>query len=106
MPGIVRVGDTVTTHHVCTTSTTIIKAAARTDTVFINGIAVALVGDKTPIHSYTSSGKGSCNVSHSVSFTTGSSTVFAYGTALLRIGDKDTGNTEELTGGSGSVFAD
>jgi uncharacterized Zn-binding protein involved in type VI secretion len=76
MPGIARIGDTVTTNHICTTSTTIIKAAERTDTVFIDGIAVALVNDKTPIHSYASSGKSTCNLTHEIIFSSGSSTVF------------------------------
>jgi uncharacterized Zn-binding protein involved in type VI secretion len=100
MPGIVRIGDTVNTHHGCTSSTTITKAAPRTDTVFIDGIAVALAGDKTPIHSY---GGRNCSATHQVAFSNGSSTVFANGIALLRIGD--TSSSEELTGGSGSVIA-
>jgi uncharacterized Zn-binding protein involved in type VI secretion len=103
MPGIARIGDTVTTNHICTSSTTVIKAAARDDTVFIDNIAVALLNDKTPVHSYASAGRGSCNVSHEVVFSNGSSTVFANGKAVLR--KNDTIGGEEITGGSSSVFA-
>ena len=101
MTGIVRIGDAVTTHHGCTASTTIIKATGRTDTVFVNDIAVALVGDKTSTHSY---GGRNCSASHQVTFSSGSGTIYAYGTALLRIHDIASG--EELTGGSSTVSAD
>lgn len=104
MTGIVRLGDAVTTHHLCTSSSTIVKVGGRTDTVFVNDIAVALVGDATPNHSYTSAGRGSCNVFHTITFSSGSGSVYAYDIALLRINDTTSG--EELTGGSGSVTAD
>lgn len=103
MPGIVRIGDTVTTNHICTTSTSVIKAAERNDTVFIDNIAVALLNDKTPVHSYANLGRVSCGATHSVVFSSGSGTVFASNKAVLRIGDK-VGN-ETISGGSGSVFA-
>lgn len=104
MPGIARINDAVTTNHICTASTTVIKAAPRTDTVFIDGIAVALIDDKTPVHSYASSGRNSCNLTHEIVFANGSSTVFASGKAVLRKTDKN--GLEEITGGSTSVFAD
>jgi len=104
MPGIARIGDAVTTNHICTASTTVIKAAQRTDTVFIDGIAIALINDKTPVHSYADLGRVSCGATHEIVFSNGSGTVFANGKAVLR--KTDTISGEEITGGSTSVFAD
>ena len=98
MTGIARIGDSINTHHGCSASTTI--TTTRTGTVFINGIAVAIIGDKTPLHSY---GGKNCSASHEITLTNGSSNVFMDGAAVLRIDDTTSG--EQITGGSGNVFA-
>jgi len=100
MTGIARIGDSINTNHGCTGSTTITMTRS-SSTVFIDNIAVAIVGDKTPTHSY---GGRNCSASHQITLANGSSSVFMDGAAVLRIDDVTSG--EQITGGSSSVFAD
>jgi uncharacterized Zn-binding protein involved in type VI secretion len=89
--------DTVKTNHDCIAETT-------TDTmsgdVIVNGTGVHRQGDKTVPHPM---GASACP-NHTPAITTGSTTVFANGKGVARIGDLyDDG--EEVSSGSGTVFA-
>jgi uncharacterized Zn-binding protein involved in type VI secretion len=97
MPAISRVGDSLTTGHGCD-STTIIESGS--PNVFVNGLAVARIGDPTPIH--LEPGGAGC-VPHVAVITEGSSSVFVNGLAVARVGDAvDIG---AMTQGSPNVFA-
>lgn len=99
MPAICRVGDSLSTGHLCDASTTI--GSPNTDgTVHANGIDIIVVGAPTSAHTIKD---GKDCVDHSAALNAGSSTVYINGTAVGRIGDSaDAGS---MTAGSGNVFA-
>lgn len=96
MAAVARLGDSVSTNHGCSPTTTI--ASASSD-VFIDGIGAATVGDVTAVHQYTGR---HCEVPHVYTLSSGSGTVFVDGKALLRVGD---GGSETVSAGSGTVSA-
>jgi len=99
MPAICRVGDSLSTGHACTGSTTI--AAPATDgTVSANGINVIVVGAPTVSHPHPPAPP--CP-DHVANLNAGSGTVFINGIAVGRIGDS--ADAGAMTGGSGTVFA-
>lgn len=100
MPAIARSTDSVATGHACDNITTIdSNSTGLSANVFMNGLPVACVGDKTVIHKVKS---GSSCVPHQEVIHTGSGTVFCGGKAIARIGDScDNG---AIISASGNIF--
>ena len=100
MPAVSRETDTVSTGHACDTITTLDGTNTGTaSNVYMNGLSVCCVGDKTVVHNIKS---GSSCVPHIEFIKNGSSSVFIGGKAVARIGDScDAG---VITSGSGNVF--
>jgi len=82
MPGVVRIGDTLTTGHICTPTTTLGGAAQ--STVSGNGILMAVVGAPTVAHPFPPA--PAC-IPHVAALNAGSPNVFINGIAVGRIGD-------------------
>jgi len=98
MPAVSRVGDSLSTGHGCTGSTTI--ASSNTDgTVSANGIHIIVVGAPTVSHPFPPAPP--C-APHVANLNAGSSTVSINGIAVGRIGDS--ADAGAMTGGSGNVF--
>jgi uncharacterized Zn-binding protein involved in type VI secretion len=99
MPAVARGSavDTVTTNHGCTASTT---TEGKSSNVIVNGTGVHRQSDKNTSHTYSPPG---CP-SHQTTISVGSSTVFANGLGIARIGDSYSGG-EEVSSGSSNVFA-
>ena len=99
MPADCRVGDSLSTGHICAATTTI--ASSNTDgTVKVNGIAAIVVGAPTVAHPFPPSPP--C-APHVANLNAGSSTVKINGTSVGRVGDSaDAGS---MTSGSGDVNA-
>lgn len=100
MPAIARATDSVSTGHGCDSVTTLETIQSGTASkVFMNGLAVSCVGDKTVVHQVP--GGSSC-VPHQEVIKSGSSSVYCGGKAIARIGDScDSG---VILSGSGNVF--
>lgn len=99
MPAVCRVGDSLSTGHVCTGSTTI--ASANTDgTVHANSIDIIVVG--APTVSHPAPPQPPC-APHVANLNAGSSTVFVNSIPVGRIGDS--ADAGAMTSGSGDVFA-
>lgn len=100
MPAVARGTDSVSTGHGCDAITTLETAnTGSSSKVFINGIPVSCVGDKTIIHQVP--GGSSC-VPHQEVIKSGSNKVFCGGKAIARIGDScDNG---VILSGSSNVF--
>lgn len=98
MPAVCRVGDSLSTGHGCTGSTTI--ASSNTDgTVKANGINIIVVGAPTVSHPFPPNPP--C-APHVANLNAGSSSVFINGIAVGRVGDSaDAGS---MTSGSDNVF--
>jgi uncharacterized Zn-binding protein involved in type VI secretion len=98
MPAVSRVGDSLSTGHACTGSTTI--ASSNTDgTVKANGINIIVVGAPTVSHPFPPAPP--C-APHVANLNAGSSTVSINGIPVGRIGDS--ADAGAMTGGSGNVF--
>ena len=98
MPAVSRKGDSLTTGHICTSTTTLDTPGQ--STVFANSILVARMGDPTVPHPNPPSPP--CP-DHVANVNAGSPNVFVVGIEVARIGDSaDAGN---MTSGSGNVFA-
>ena len=98
MPAVSRKGDSLTTGHICTSTTTLDTPGQ--STVFANSILVARIGDPTVPHPNPPSPP--CP-DHEANVNAGSPNVFVVGIEVARIGDSaDAGN---MTSGSGNVFA-
>jgi len=98
MPAVVRVGDSLSTGHGCTGSTTL--AAANQGSVFVNGILAAVVGAPTVSHPFPPDPP--C-APHVANLNAGSPDVFIEGIAVGRIGDS--ADAGVMTSGSPNVFA-
>jgi uncharacterized Zn-binding protein involved in type VI secretion len=98
MPAVVRIGDTLSTGHGCTGSTTL--AGANQGTVYADGILIAVPGAPTVVH--TLPGGDAC-VPHTANLNAGSSTVFISGSPCGRVGDS--ADAGAMSSGSGTVFA-
>ena len=99
MPAVSRVGDSLSTGHICSSTTTI--ASANTDgTVKANGINVIVVGAPTVSHPFPPAPP--C-VPHTANVNAGSGTVFVVGSECARKGDS--ADAGAMTSGSGNVFA-
>lgn len=99
MPAVSRVGDSLSTGHICTSTTTI--ASSNTDgTVKANGINIIVVGAPTVAHPNPPSPP--CP-NHVANLNAGSGTVRVNSIAVGRIGDS--ADLGAMTSGSGNVFA-
>jgi uncharacterized Zn-binding protein involved in type VI secretion len=94
MPAVTRFGDADVAH--CSGMT----RQGKSSDVFINGIGVSRQGDVNTSHLLP----GAPCPSHSAAITTGSTTVFANGKGVGRIGDGISGCTS-VAAGSPNVFA-
>lgn len=97
MPAVSRVGDSLSTGHGCTGSTTI--ASSNTDgTVKANGINIIVVGAPTVSHPFPPDPP--C-APHVANLNAGSGTVSINGIAVGRVGDS--ADAGAMTAGSGNV---
>ena len=99
MPAVVRIGDSLSTGHGCSSTTTIASSNQSTNNVFANGILIDVVGAPTVAHPFT---PPLCPP-HVANLNVGSSTVFINGIAVGRIGDS--ADAGAMTSGSSNVFA-
>jgi uncharacterized Zn-binding protein involved in type VI secretion len=98
MPAVSRKGDSLSTGHICASTTTLDTPGQ--STVFANSILVARIGDPTVSHPFPPTPP--C-APHVATVNAGSPNVFVVGIAVARIGDSaDAGS---MTSGSGNVFA-
>jgi uncharacterized Zn-binding protein involved in type VI secretion len=99
MPAVCRVGDSLSTGHGCSGSTTI--AASNTDgSVRANGIAIIVVGAPTVAHPFPPDPP--C-APHVANLNAGSASVFINGKRVGRVGDS--ADAGAMTSGSSNVFA-
>ena len=98
MPAACRKGDSLTTGHICSSTTTLTTPAQ--STVFANSLLMARITDKTVPHPFPP--QPPC-AEHEAQVNAGSSTVFVEGLALARIGDS--ADAGAMTSGSSNVFA-
>ena len=98
MPAVSRKGDSLSTGHICTSTTTLDTPTQ--GTVFANSILVARIGDPTVSHPFPPAPP--C-APHVANVNVGSPNVFAVGIAVARIGDS--ADAGAMTSGSGNVFA-
>lgn len=98
MPGVVRIGDSLSTGHGCVGSTTL--AGANQGSVYVNGILAAVVGAPTVAHPFPPDPP--CTP-HVANLNAGSPNVFIEGIAVGRIGDS--ADAGAMTSGSSNVFA-
>jgi len=99
MPAVSRVGDSLSTGHGCTGSTTI--ASSNTDgSVKADNINIIVVGAPTVSHPFPPSPP--C-APHVANLNAGSSSVFIQGIAVGRVGDS--ADAGAMTSGSPSVYA-
>ena len=99
MPAVCRVGDSLSTGHACTSTTTI--ASSNTDgTVHAEGIDIIVVGAPTVSHPFPPNPP--C-APHVANLNAGSPTVFVNGIAIGRIADS--ADAGAMTSGASTVFA-
>lgn len=99
MPAVSRVGDSLSTGHGCTGSTTI--ASSNTDgSVKADNINIIVVGAPTVSHAFPPNPP--C-APHVANLNAGSSSVFIQGIAVGRVGDS--ADAGAMTSGSPSVYA-
>ena len=98
MPAGRRKVDSLTTGHICTSTTTLDTPGQ--STVFANSILVARIGDPTVPHPNPPSPP--CP-DHVANVNAGSPNVFVVGIEVARIGDS--ADAGAMTSGSGNVFA-
>ena len=98
MPKVSRKGDSLTTGHICITTTTL--ATPSQDTVYAVGKLVARIDDLTVAHPYPPSPP--C-ANHTSTVKAGSATVFCEGKKVARVDDD--ADLGALISGAGTVFA-
>src|SRR6056300_1873449 len=98
MPAICRKGDSLSTGHICASTTTLDTPGQ--STVRANGILIARVGDPTVSHPFPPAPP--C-APHVANVNAGSSTVRVEGKFIARIGDSADGGA--MTSGSSNIFA-
>jgi len=98
MPAVSRKGDSLSTGHICTGTTTLDTPGQ--GTCFANSILIARVTDPTVSHPFPPAPP--C-APHVANVNVGSSNVFVEGLAVARIGDST--DAGAMTSGSGNVFA-
>ena len=97
MPAVSRKGDSLSTGHICTSTTTLDTPGQ--GTVFANSILVARIGDPTVPHPNPPAPP--CP-DHVANVNVGSSTVRVHGLKVARIGDS--ADAGAMTSGSSNVF--
>ena len=97
MPAICRKGDSLSTGHICSSTTTLDTPGQ--STVRANGILIARVGDPTVSHPFPPAPP--C-VPHVANVNAGSSTVRIAGAFVARIGDS--ADSGAMTSGSSNIF--
>ena len=98
MPAVSRKGDSLSTGHICA-STTVLDTPGQ-GTCFANSILIARVSDPTVSHPFPPAPP--C-APHVANVNAGSPNVFVEGLAVARIGDST--DQGAMTAGSGNVFA-
>ena len=98
MPAICRKGDSLSTGHICASTTTLDTPGQ--STVRANGILIARVGDPTISHPFPPAPP--C-APHVANVNAGSSTVRVAGKFIARIGDS--ADSGAMTSGSSNIFA-
>ena len=98
MAAVSRKGDSLSTGHACTGSTTL--STPSQSTVYANGILIARVGDPTVSHPFPP--VPAC-APHVATVNAGSPNVYVAGVRVARIGDS--ADAGAMTGGSPTVFA-
>ena len=98
MPAVSREGDSLSTGHICA-STTVLDTPGQ-GTCFANSILIARVSDPTVSHPFPPAPP--C-APHVANVNVGSPNVFVEGLAVARIGDST--DQGAMTAGSGNVFA-
>ena len=98
MPAVSRKGDSLTTGHICTSTTTLDTPGQ--GTCFANSILIARVTDPTVSHPFPPNPP--C-APHVANVNAGSPNVFVEGLKVARIGDS--ADAGAMTSGSGNVFA-
>ena len=98
MPAVSRKGDSLSTGHICASTTTLDTPGQ--GTCFANSILIARVSDPTVSHPFPPA--PSC-APHVANVNAGSPNVFVEGLAVARIGDST--DAGAMTSGSGNVFA-
>jgi uncharacterized Zn-binding protein involved in type VI secretion len=98
MPAVSRKGDSLSTGHICASTTTLDTPGQ--GTCFANSILIARVSDPTVSHPFPPAPP--C-APHVANVNAGSSNVFVEGLAVARIGDST--DAGAMTSGSGNVFA-
>ena len=98
MPAVCREGDSLSTGHGCTGSTTIADSNTD-DTVRANDIPIIVVGAPTVSHPFPPNPP--C-APHVANLNAGSSSVFINGIAVGRVGDS--ADAGAMTSGSSNVF--
>lgn len=99
MPAVCRVTDSLSTGHICS-STTTIASPATDGTVHVEGLDVIVVGAPTVSHPFPPAPP--C-APHVANLNAGSPTVFVNGIAVGRIGDS--ADSGAMTSGASTVFA-
>jgi len=98
MPAVSRKGDSLSTGHICASTTTLNTPGQ--GTCFANSILIARVSDPTVSHPFPPAPP--C-APHVANVNAGSPNVFVEGLAVARIGDST--DAGAMTSGSGNVFA-
>jgi uncharacterized Zn-binding protein involved in type VI secretion len=98
VPAICRKGDSLSTGHICSGTTTLNTPGQ--STVRANGILIARVGDSTVSHPFPPSPP--C-APHVASVNAGSLTVRVSGLPIARVGDS--ADAGAMTSGSSNIFA-
>ena len=98
MPAVSRKGDSLSTGHICASTTTLDTPGQ--GTCFANSILIARVSDPTVSHPFPPAPP--C-APHVANVNAGSSNVFVEGLAVARIGDST--DAGAMTSVSGNVFA-
>jgi len=98
MPAVSRKGDSLSTGHICASTTTLDTPGQ--GTCFANSILIARVSDPTVSHPFPPAPP--C-APHVANVNAGSPNVFVEGLAVARIGDS--ADAGAMTSGSGNVFA-
>ena len=98
MPAVSRKGDSLSTGHICTSTTTLDTPGQ--GTCFANSILIARVSDPTVSHPFP---PVPICAPHVANVNAGSPNVFVENKAVARIGDS--ADAGAMTSGSGNVFA-
>lgn len=100
MPGVVRIGDELSTGHGCMANTTLANSNQGVDNVYANNILISVKGADTVAHPFPPDPP--CNP-HTAKLNIGSSTVKINNIEVGRIGDS--ADAGAMSSGSTTVFA-